>query len=40
MDELKRSFHYLEDDNTSSIYFHVNLKTDEQNVAMTNKWVT
>ena len=40
MDELKRSFHYLEDDNTSSTYCHVNLKTDEQNVAMTNKWVT
>ena len=29
MDELKRSFHHLEDDNTSSIYCHVNLKTDE-----------
>ena len=40
MDELKRSFHYLEDDNTCSTYCHVNLKTDEQNVAMTNKWVT
>ena len=40
MDELKRSFHYLEDDNTSSTYCHVNLKTDEQNVAMTYKWVT
>ena len=29
MDELKRSFHHLEDDNTSSIYCHVNLKNDE-----------
>ena len=37
MDERKRGFHYFDNNNASSLYCHVNLKTDEQNVAMTIK---
>ena len=40
MDERKRGFHYFDNNNASSLYCHVNLKTDEQNVAMTIKGVT
>ena len=37
MDERKRGFHYFDNNNASSLYCHVNLKADEQNVAMTIK---
>ena len=40
MNERKRGFHYFDNNNASSLYCHVNLKTDEQNVAMIIKGVT